>query len=396
MKYWRLIFGIIFLALSGYGQKSVFYRDVTVAPLSASDKTKYSTETVFFLPDGANGFKLFDSLSRERGITELMRQGSQVKAFFNAASGEKLQLRLFSETVKHDTAVQESGVLHMVEKYNGTPIASVKAFESAWREGTFSGGGFEKRVYSGWNPYGSNYNSLHRYTGFIKIEKPGAYYFYTASTDASFLLIDSQVVAAWPGRHGVNEGLYGQHGGSINLTSGVHRFEYLHANNQWSCYAIAAYRLPGKEKFQVIPETLFTPSLEAESGSLHNRDGKAVADFFWDNEDMLEVDKLQMFRVKFSPASGCKVAGWNYGDGSGEQKSVNVHYYFRTGQYPVTMRTEAGNAKQTVAVTWRFRQNLISERDVAKYVAEALNKRKPLEFSRRATVFWRRRFCSSN
>ncbi len=83
--------------------------------------------------------------------------------------------------------------------------------------------------------HGSNPFSLKRepffskYTGYLDIPAAGKYGFITASQDASFLLIDDKQVASAPGRHGPLRFAIRNVRQDIQLTAGLHKFEYYHA-----------------------------------------------------------------------------------------------------------------------------------------------------------------------
>ena len=354
-----------------------FYREITVS--GSSGNSKSCTSLTIFIPEGVKGFRLIDAGGQERGLTALMRQGSCVNAFFNAAPGEKLRMEFYQEPVKQKNADHTSGLLHLAKRFNNdTMVNSVEDFRKLWDNSGQAVGGFTNKVYTGVNPYSRNMNSAHIYKGFITIPENGEYIFYTASTDASFLLIDDKTVAAWPGWHGVNEGLFGAYSGTVTLTKGIHRFEYLHANSQWGYYAIAAFSRPNDKNMTIIPEKMFTPVLAASQGPLFNMQDQPLPDFAWENAATLEVEKLQMYRVICKPANASGLIKWNWGDRTSPGNSRDCHYYFKPGKYSAEMESGSGHSTQQIELNYTPTPQMISDNEAEKMVDEALEQEKTI------------------
>ncbi len=364
------------------------YRKITVSGKQTPDtSSRSSVKLTFFIPDEIKDARLIDAGGQERGFTVLMRQGSQISAFFDGSTGEELSMELYREPEKRKTAEQISGLLHLVKIFKtDTVVNNIEDFRKLWDASGASIGGFAKKVYSGTNPYSQNMNSIHIYKGFINIQNDDNYTFYTASTDASFLLIDDKVIVAWPGKHWAGEGLYGAYSGTVKLTKGDHRFEYLHANSQWSCYAIAAFSRPNDKNMTTIPDKMFTPVLEATQGQLLDMQGHPLLDFSWENETMLELEKLQMYRIVCKPASVSGQAKWNWGDNTLIQNTP-FHYYFMQGKYPAVLEADNGRSTQQIEVAYRFGQQLIIDDDAVKLVSEAIEQEKTIGIQREGYAF---------
>ncbi|MFA6100732.1 MAG: hypothetical protein WCV67_05440 [Victivallaceae bacterium] len=390
MKYIILIFCLIAVLTQTFATSIPdSYREITIAGKRVlSDTSQSSTKLIFFMPDEIKSARLIDAGGQERGITVLMRQGSQVSVFFDGAPGEELSIEFSREPENRKTAEQISGLLHLVRRFStDTAVNNIEDFRKLWDASGASAGGFTKKVFSGTNPYSQNMNSIHIYKGFINIPNDDNYTFYTASTDASFLLIDNQIIAAWPGRHWVGEGLYGVYKGTVKLIKGIHRFEYLHANSQWSCFAIAAYSLPNDKNMTIIPDKMFTPVLEAVQGPLLDMQGHPLPDFSWENESMLDLEKLQMYRIVCKPANISGQAKWNWGDNTQAQNNRSVHYYFVQGKYPAALEADNGRAAQQIEVTYRFEQQLIPDDETVKMVSEAMEQEKTIGIQREGYAF---------
>ncbi|MDD3118765.1 MAG: hypothetical protein PHQ27_06285, partial [Victivallales bacterium] len=245
-----------------------------------------------------------------------------------------------------------SGLVGYRRRYPGHRIDSIADFRRNWREGHDAGADWAPQVFAGLNPLGNDADILQCYRGFIRIDHPGEYHFFTASTDASFLLLGGKPVASWPGRHGVYEGLRGRYGGTVTLSPGDYDFEYLHANNRNVFYEIAAWLPPGAKKPMPIPAAAFTPVLSTRVGTLLRPDGKPRPDFTWTAGPMLEADGYRMFPLRVTPVGA--VHSWRWGDGTSSSGTATAHYYFTPGDYTVTMRTSSGTMRQQVAVAPRY------------------------------------------
>ncbi len=337
------------------------------------ENSRNTVSMVFHVPGNSDGFRLQDGDGKERPMSVMMRNGSRIEAFFNGSPGEKLHLEIYREKVSRQTAEAVSGLIHTAKRFDGRTVNSLEEFREVWKSSPLAGAGFEDRVFAGVNPFDQSLNSLHRYHGFIRVEAEGEYDFYTASTDASFLLIDGKLTASWPGRHGVYGGLYGEFSGKVNLKPGRHEFEYLHANNQWAYYAIAAWQPPARDKFEPIPAAVFTPVLTAEAGALSAPDGKALPDFSWTLDTMLDFFGVHMYQVTFK--SKDKVRSWQWGDGT-SGGTENIHYYFKPGIYKVVMETDAGRMEQQIEVAYRYDQKFVDDKTALKMVEGALRQEK--------------------
>ncbi len=83
--------------------------------------------------------------------------------------------------------------------------------------------------------------------GFIEIDSPGKYTFYTQSDDGSILYIDGTKVVDNDGSHGVVEKK-----GNVELTAGKHRIEVRLINNEGGFWLDTYYQGPGVPK-QIVP-----------------------------------------------------------------------------------------------------------------------------------------------
>ncbi len=323
--------------------------------------------TTLFLEDRFTGFTLAGAVGTPRPCHLLNRDGSRVSIHFEAQAGERLTLRPAADVPLPAPAItHRSGLLHLVKRYDGRAVNTVAEFETLWQLGAFEGGRFAEQIYAACNPFGANSNALHRYEGGLILEKGGAITFCVASTDASFLLINGQHVAAWPGKHPVNEGLDGSKRGTVTLAAGTHRIAFLHANSGASSFAIAAMTLPGDARHFVIGPESFTRAAYAYVAPLVDVSGVRQPDFIWENADMVALRGHAGYEVRFEataltvPDDAAYV--WDFGDGTQGSGRVTNHLYFAEGNVPVTLtvspRDGAPRAcRQTLRLAPRYGQN---------------------------------------
>ncbi|MDD5598729.1 MAG: hypothetical protein PHV82_12350 [Victivallaceae bacterium] len=365
----RLFTGLFLLlaAISASAEKPLFVREVTVG---GNSQELLTAKLEFYLPDSCSGYRLFGLHSNERGVEEYYRRGSLVKIFFTARSGPKFQLVFYKNEVERLQQKQISGVLRRVGEFDGRNVKSLEQFKELWKNSKLRGAEFENQIFSGWNPFGPKKNSLHWYSAFIELPCDGRWTFFSASTDASFLLIDDMPVVNSPFRKWVSGGQHGQFRGEVELTKGIHRLDYLHANNNPDyCYAIAAFLPPGagKRHLQVIPEKYYTPVLTAEAGPLKTPGHRPACDFSWRLLDMIEINAKQMYVVKFETPFK-KYLNWSLGP---EIPEFN-YFYFRAGEYPVELKCRAGRLRQKVIIDYQYMLKPIADNQVREFIKEAL------------------------
>jgi len=371
-----LIFTFLLVGILADAENPLFTREVVVEGNSSQTLT---AKLEFYLPDSCAGYRLLEinkqTLNgKELRFTEYNRLGSLIKIFFTARSGQKLQLAFYKNKVKHLPQKQISGVLRRVKKFNGKNVRNLNMFKELWEDNKFCGARFEKKIYSGWNPFGPKQNSLHWYSAFINLPETGKWIFFSASTDASFLLIDGKLVVNSPYRKWISAGQWGKINGTIMLKKGVHRLDYLHANNNPGyCYAIAAVLYPGAKKrsFHYIPETLYTPILTATAGALKKSSNRPACDFSWQIVDMIELYERQMYVVNFKTPFK-KSLSWSMG----ERVSEFNYFYFKPGKYPVELKCRAGKIKQNVLVDYQYMLKPLGSDKVKKFIIEALKQEK--------------------
>ncbi|MBI4607286.1 MAG: PKD domain-containing protein [Planctomycetes bacterium] len=232
------------------------------------------------------------------------------------------------------------------------------------------GRGFRPMVFDGFNPFGPSERYASHYRGLLEVPKPGKHAFSTVSDDASFLLVDGNLAAAWPGEHTIQGGERGEKSGEVELSSGVHRLDYYHEEIAGEQLAVAAWKRPGEERFEPIPPSAFRPLFEAPVTAAARRGSPVAADFVLQPGDELEVPGVSMVHVSaraaVHPAPEGLELRWDFGDGQTARGAAAEHVYFDHGTYAVTLRVvrpggEGGRAEELLdQVTQRLDTEVLS------------------------------------
>jgi tetratricopeptide (TPR) repeat protein len=202
--------------------------------------------------------------------------------------------------------------------------------------------GFADKIWHGVNPFGPDENFASYYVGWLNIEKPGKYKIFTASCDASFVLLEGKPLCSWPGRHDPHGGTTGQHGGEIHLDKGRCKIEYYHAKQEGQTCMMLGWTPPGEQGYKVIPDSAFLHSPVARAGTVERRGGAPSAYFVWDRDDQLLLEKYQYTRVSFR--GECRNVPpkakllWDFGDESRGEGSEKQHIYVGDGPFTATLR----------------------------------------------------------
>jgi hypothetical protein len=124
-----------------------------------------------------------------------------------------------------------------------------------------------------------------RYSGFIQIDTPGTYTFYTTSDDGSKLFINGTEVVDNDGLHGSQE-----RSGNISLTAGLHGITVLFFENGGGETLTVQYQGPSISKQQIPFSKLYSTC----SGGSSDLDGDGVddvTDVDDDNDGILDTDE---------------------------------------------------------------------------------------------------------
>lgn len=284
---------------------------------------------------GTLTIEVVDGVSRQRVGADVVwqRPGEPVLVRFDASSGAPRYLvRLgAAEAAAAPVWRPQAGLLLETRVRPEGPAEKLAEAQELWRRAAnqAQGRGFVSDIYMGINPYGVTGDVLCRLDGWFRVPQDGRYEFATLSKDASFLQIDGRPVAEWPGWHGLDGGMHGQHSGGIDLKAGIHRIEYLNvASGDGLCISVA-WRKPGAKLFVPLPPEAFVPVAEFRVAGVAGDAAAAAAAFGWVHEVYAAAEPDLLIGTRFhvlSPADGVTYH-WVFDDGT-EAEGASVRHVF--------------------------------------------------------------------
>jgi hypothetical protein len=241
----------------------------------------------------------------------------------------------------------------MPKGMNGDTWADVEKFLSRAR---VCGVDFWRQVFDAYNPFGPQSNYISVYDGFLECPKPGVYKFATISDDASFLLVDGQLVAEWPGRgHNIDAGRHGEKNGQRDLSAHRHAFRYVGLAFDGPKRMAAAWRVPGASAWEIIPPSAFPSVFTTPVTATEDSTRPVCAAFGMEELQYLECADARMVAVQFTSQSGAQtgeLTGWNweFGDGLTSRERDPLHVYMLPGRYEVKHTAAGGGNSDTFAL----------------------------------------------
>jgi len=265
-----------------------------------------------------------------------------------------------------------AGLLMEVKKFpGGGPCNSLREAQTLWQKSQdVMGVDFVPNIFFGYNPFGPSDSFLARYTGWLRVEKPGRYEFATTSSNASFLLIDGKEVVSWPGWHPAAHRARRQ--GSVDLKSGRHQIEYYHVHAGGEATAVAAWTPPGAPRPEVIPAQAFLPVARAVVQAEQVYDQPVTPDFdVKRGEAFLDPDANSfLYRWSFRDLTASIDRKyyrplWDFGDGNTSTVWAPTHVYLAPGTYTVTYTLKG------VQGSFATKQRIVVERDWSEQASPA-------------------------
>lgn len=267
------------------------------------------------------------------------------------------------------------GLLFEARRYRDCDLSRLDSVLRAFDEADPLGADFVPSVFLGHLPFADNETPvLVRFQGQLRVPQAGKYRFYTSSRDASWLRIDGNTVAAWPGHHGASA--RGQHAGDMELTEGLHKLEYVNAVPDGGLLCVAAWQPPGAEKPAPLPDKAFGAVSRGAVGNPELRLRGVQPDFRIETlaEATLGPDRPRLIRIRFVPGIGRGPYRWEFGDGQSEIAERPEHVYLRPGDYRVRCLRTASRAEIThaihVAPPWARLAEEDAQADVADWLPE--------------------------
>lgn len=212
------------------------------------------------------------------------------------------------------------------------------------------GADFVPNVWHAQNPFGPQENYIAIYRGYLRCPRQGEYGFATVSDHSSFLLVEDELVASWPGPHNIWQGRRGEHSGRIVLPQGRHRFTYIHFAFGQARRCAAAWMPPGQDWWRIIPPGAFGMPAEASVIECEQLGHALCADFAWSPDSYLEVGKAQLVKLRFestSTATDSIVADyrWQFGDGQSASGWRAEHVYLTPGRRSVSLQVSTQDGR---------------------------------------------------
>lgn len=234
----------------------------------------------------------------------------------------------------------QAGVLLETRTLNQPAFDSRTQFDAAWNAATGTyGRSFRNDIFEGLHPHGPGENFLGRYEAWFLAGKPGDYAFATLSDDASFLSIDGKPVAEWPGIHGTDGGRYSEKKGQLHLEPGLHLLRYDLAQSNGTLAAVASWRQPGMNHFEVMPPQAFAPVARFTCQAAESAPGlRSPAHFEWRLTRSARMDRALLAAVAFRamPAPDATYR-WSFGDGTSGDGITPEHVYIGPGRRQVRL-----------------------------------------------------------
>ena len=174
---------------------------------------------------------------------ELAKSGVIRAAYFGNDGSHSTYSEAFYRVV--EKVNENTGVNYKI--YQGEDLGKIPAF--SFLKKVSSGRAFEISTDQIADELGENIAV--EFDGYITIEKPGKYEFFTASDDGSKLFLDGKELVNNDGDHGTKE-----ESGSVQLEAGKHKIKVDYFNGGGGGYLTTSFRGPGIPKQILSPEFL--------------------------------------------------------------------------------------------------------------------------------------------
>lgn len=241
-------------------------------------------------------------------------------------------------------------VLETRKRREGDPANAEAIRRICSASGPVLGRSLIPNIFLGIHPHGPTADLVSIIDGFFSVEKPGEYGFATISEDASCLLIDGKVVAAWPGWHGCHEGRTGRHQGRVTLSAGLHRIEYFNVKMGGGLIVEAAWQPPGQDRFEVMPAGIFAPVAAYAVTGFDSAPSKPdAARFQWEIVGHFTIDVATLVLVKFKALGEGGRCRWEFDDGTREEGARAEHVFLSTGMRAVKLEVQNKRGASTVS-----------------------------------------------
>jgi tetratricopeptide (TPR) repeat protein len=200
------------------------------------------------------------------------------------------------------------------------------------------------RMTLGHNPFGPQEDICRTFTGWALCPTQGRYTFALASRNASFLLVDGELIAEQPGSHGVNPRSYTR--AQVQLTAGLHEVKLYHLSSAGAPLSMVAWRIPGGDGLVPMGPGAFAAFARAAPGPMQDFGRDVSVDFLPQHVNEAFADGWYYQRYRFEAmrtGRGRKMSWkWDFGDGQTSDQAQVDHVYLLPGTYAVTLTGRGG------------------------------------------------------
>ena len=127
----------------------------------------------------------------------------------------------------------------------------------------------------------------------------------------------------------------------------MHRIDYVQIQFDGPSAAVAAWKPPGVDRFEVMPPAAFLPVAHFHAATLELSPSEPEQLYFdWETEDHCAVGAAMTVRVRFHALSGraCRRFRWHFDDGSDAEGADVRHFFAEPGVRRVTVEAWEGGA----------------------------------------------------
>jgi tetratricopeptide (TPR) repeat protein len=284
--------------------------------------------------------------------------GDQVRVAFAARGGGKYFVYFGNPKAEPPAKEKEldirRGVLLEMWEFPGGALRTLAQAEDALRRAKkLLGRDFRDRIWSGHNPFGSEAAIAAVYTAWLNVPAEGEYDFALSSQNASFLLVDGNLLLDNGGAHGPQ--VNGSRSARIKLAPGLVKLTYYHVSNGGDPIAVLAWCPPAernKQLFTFVPPGAFSPVLLASPGAMEQYAQAAGIDFLYDHAGETFVENRYYQRLAFNALAAGQTPRalqwkWDFGDGQTSAEPQPQHVYLLPGEYKVQLSANPGGAALT-------------------------------------------------
>ena len=208
------------------------------------------------------------------------------------------------------------------------------------RSGPVMGRRFIDRIFLGHNPFGPDEAVANLITGYIVAPRTGEYTFSCSSNNASFLLVDDELLINNGGWHRPQRDV--RKIARVSLQAGLHKLTFYHINRRSSPVLVAAWKAPGDRRVRVIPPAAYSPVHAGRAGTMQQVSKPLDVDFSPVHAGETFSANRYYQRYTFTARTvgrggkGLKWE-WDFGDGQTSTKDTVDHVYVADGMYTVTL-----------------------------------------------------------